>query len=108
MYGHSLAADDFGTAYASLKQLVRVPFQAMKFDRSLLLHALTHDRAWTVLRASVAMARDLHMTTVIEGVETKTQVERLKDVGCDRYQGFYFARPMAQDDFLAWLEKERS
>ena len=59
MRGHHLAADDFGTAYASLKQLVRVPFEQMKLDRGFLRDAMANPRAWSVLRASVAMARSL-------------------------------------------------
>ena len=106
--GHRIAVDDFGSAYASLRQLVRVPFHVMKFDRTFLRDAMHLERAWTILKSSVQMATDLKMTTVIEGVETREERERLLGLGATYHQGYYYARPMAGAELITWMQKDRA
>ena len=100
MRGHRLIIDDFGTEYASLRQLVRVPFQVMKLDHHFVREAMSHVRAFGVLRSAVAMARELTMETVIEGVETNAERERLASVDCDMHQGFHYGRAIPADELI--------
>jgi EAL domain-containing protein (putative c-di-GMP-specific phosphodiesterase class I) len=103
--GISLAIDDFGTGYSSFKYLQSLPVDTLKVDRSFLADLaapgpgtpprvkqnVARDRS--IVRAIVAMARSLGVTVVAEGVETPRQLEFLREIGCDRAQGFLLARP---------------
>ncbi|GGR82199.1 putative bifunctional diguanylate cyclase/phosphodiesterase [Deinococcus sedimenti] len=95
--GVQLALDDFGTGYSSLSALSTLPVQHLKIDRSFVRGVGqtgdAGDRALEVIRAIVALARSLRVTTVAEGVETEQQARLLRDAGCTYLQGFHFARP---------------
>jgi EAL domain-containing protein (putative c-di-GMP-specific phosphodiesterase class I) len=106
MRGFKLSADDFGVGYSSLQQLVRVPFQEMKLDRSFVSSVHTNPRAAVVLDATVSLARNLGMATVGEGVETAEDWDYLRDLGCDVAQGYFIGRPMASRQFEEWIHKQ--
>ncbi len=91
--GVSLAIDDFGTGYSSFTYLQTLPVDTLKVDRSFLSGIDARQRDSTILRAIVAMARSLGLTVVAEGVENAEQVQFLREIGCDRGQGFMLARP---------------
>lgn len=93
--GVGLYADDFGSGYASYAALQRHPFTTVKIDRSLIqgLDGNDNTRALAQVKSIIDMAHGVQMTVVAEGIETSTQAELLTAVGCDRGQGFYFARP---------------
>jgi EAL domain-containing protein (putative c-di-GMP-specific phosphodiesterase class I) len=93
----------FGTGYTSLASLLRMPFAELKIDRSFIGVCRTDPDAWKLVRATVALARELEMNVVAEGIETEAVSERLRDVGCDVGQGWYFGRPMQGDALLRWL-----
>ena len=92
--GVRLAIDDFGMGYSSLSYLKRFPLDAVKVDRSFVdgLGADLHDTA--LVAAIIAMAAALELEVTAEGVETKAQLVKLKQLGCNRAQGFYLAHPM--------------
>jgi len=92
--GVSLAIDDFGTGYSSLSYLRRFPIDAVKIDKSFVDDVAEEDRAEGLARGIVQLAHSIETTAVAEGVETEAQLERLILMGCDRAQGFLFARPM--------------
>ena len=100
--------DDFGTGYASLSHLRRLPFRGVKIDGSL-VHDIAEeagDRAIVV--AAIAMARSLGIHVVAEGVETECQRVVLGQAGCARMQGFLFGRPMSSEAFLAELHRREA
>jgi diguanylate cyclase (GGDEF)-like protein/PAS domain S-box-containing protein len=95
--GVVLAMDDFGTGYSSLSYLSRFPVDVLKMDRSFLRDGAT-PQASGLARAVVALGETLQLNVVAEGIEHLDQWTRLRDLGCDRGQGFYFARPLEAGD----------
>lgn len=95
--GVSLAIDDFGTGYSSFTYLQTLPVDTVKVDRSFLAVIDAHRRESAILRAIVAMAHSLGLTVVAEGVENEEQLRFLREIGCDRGQGFLLARPVGAE-----------
>lgn len=93
--GVTLAIDDFGTGFSSLARLRSLSVDELKIDRSFVEGLEHHPDDRAVVAAIVAMAKALHVDTVGEGVETAGQLEVLRELGCDRAQGFHLGRPMA-------------
>ncbi len=93
--GVGLSLDDFGTGYSSLGYLSSTRFSSIKIDRSFVQTAAAgRAEAVAIIRAVVAMADSLDMTTTAEGVETEAQVRMVQDLGCRSIQGYYFGRPL--------------
>jgi diguanylate cyclase (GGDEF)-like protein/PAS domain S-box-containing protein len=100
-----LSLDDFGTGYSSLSSLRQFPFDMLKIDRSFLLDADTR-RADEMVRTISTLARVLGMHVTVEGLETADQAERMRELGVEFAQGFYFAKPLAPEAALE-LMRER-
>ena len=97
--GCAFALDDFGTGYSSLGYLRALKFSTIKVDRSFVQGAAQGSReSLAIIRAVVAMAQSLDMTTTAEGTETIEEVEMIRELGCDKIQGYYFGRPMEAAD----------
>jgi predicted signal transduction protein with EAL and GGDEF domain len=92
--GVQLSIDDFGTGYSSLDYLHRFPVDRLKIDRSFVEPLREGHRNSAIIRAVVALGRELGIRTVAEGVETERQRTIVRDVGCDYGQGHYFSRPL--------------
>jgi len=106
--GVSLAIDDFGTGYSSFTYLQTLPVDTVKVDRSFLTGIDARERDGTILRAIVAMAHSLGLTVVAEGVENAAQLQFLREIGCDRAQGFLLGRPGPADALLRMGDWESS
>jgi EAL domain-containing protein (putative c-di-GMP-specific phosphodiesterase class I) len=91
--GLDVALDDFGTGYSSLSYVQRYPVDSLKIDRSFVKEVSVDPEAQAITTAIVAMAHGLGLSVVAEGVETAEQETFLVELGCDRLQGFLFARP---------------
>jgi EAL domain-containing protein (putative c-di-GMP-specific phosphodiesterase class I) len=92
--GFALAIDDFGTGESSLSRLKQIPVGTLKIDRSF-IKDIDHDEdARSIIRAVIAMTKNLGKRVLAEGVETQVQLSFLKEIGCDALQGYFFARPM--------------
>jgi EAL domain-containing protein (putative c-di-GMP-specific phosphodiesterase class I) len=89
--GIRLAVDDFGTGFASMEQLARLPFAVIKMDRSLVAAVDTDARVESVVTGVTDLARRLGALTVAEGVERPEQIPPLRAMGCQMAQGFHFA-----------------
>jgi diguanylate cyclase (GGDEF)-like protein/PAS domain S-box-containing protein len=97
--GCSVALDDFGTGYSSLGYLRKLRFSTIKVDRSFVQGAAQRSaESLAIINAVVAMAKSLNITTTAEGVETAEEAELVRNLGCDKIQGFYFGRPMTSED----------
>lgn len=97
--GCSVALDDFGTGYSSLGYLRKLKFSTIKVDRTFVQGAAQDSaESLAIINAVVAMAKSLKMTTTAEGVETAEEAELIRNLGCDKIQGFYFGRPMPAED----------
>ena len=102
--GANLALDDFGTGYSSLSYLHRFPFDTLKVDRSIVHNVAFGKTGPAILRSVVALANELEMDVVAEGVETQEDVGFLRSIGCGYAQGFYFGEAMSQKDVIYLLE----
>ncbi|WP_369025650.1 putative bifunctional diguanylate cyclase/phosphodiesterase [Qipengyuania sp. RANM35] len=97
--GCSVALDDFGTGYSSLGYLRKLNFTTIKVDRSFVQGAAQQSReSLAIIRAVVAMAQSLDMTTTAEGVENAEEAIMVRDLGCTKIQGYHFGRPMSAED----------
>lgn len=97
--GCSVALDDFGTGYSSLGYIRKLRFSTIKVDRTFVQGAAQGSaESLAIINAVVAMAKSLDMTTTAEGVETAEEAELIRNLGCDKIQGYYFGRPMASYD----------
>lgn len=96
--GVEVALDDFGTGYSSLAKLNGLPLRYLKIDKSFIDSIEKNSREEALVKYIIDLTRTLNLKTVAEGVETKEQMELLKEIGCDLIQGYYFAKPMVADD----------
>jgi diguanylate cyclase (GGDEF)-like protein/PAS domain S-box-containing protein len=101
--GIKVAIDDFGTGYSSLSYLRQFVADRLKIDRSFVCDLPGNPDAEAIVRAVVAMGRSLGLRVVAEGVETKAQARFLQSIECDEGQGYLYAKPMAVNEFEAWL-----
>ena len=96
--GISIAIDDFGIGYSSLSYLKQLPVSKLKIDRSFVFHIPTEQDDSSIVKAIIALANNLNLDIMAEGVETKSQKDFLEANGCINIQGFYCAKPMSAKD----------
>lgn len=97
--GMQVSIDDFGSGYSSLNMLKDMNFDEVKLDRGFLSPSADVERGQTVIQAVLALSRELHLSTVAEGVETREQLDFLRQSGCDHAQGYYFSRPVPAEEY---------
>jgi len=102
--GVVLALDDFGTGYSSLASLHQFPVDVVKIDRSFTSQVDTSLHHRVLVQATVMVANSLGMSTVVEGVETEAQAALVRQLGCDKGQGYLFSRPLEAQALSAWLQ----
>ena len=103
--GFSISMDDFGTQYSNMAVLTQFSFDAIKIDRSMIIDIENKPENVTILKHVLGMLKELKLSAVIEGVETKEQLEVIKNLGCDVVQGFYFGKPEPKEKFYELFMK---
>lgn len=101
--GFVLHIDDFGAGYSSLISLNQFPFSTLKIDKSL-IDDVCQIKGKTLVEQVITLSKLLDMKVVAEGVETKEQLEIIKALNCDAVQGFYYARPMPENEFIEYVK----
>ena len=104
--GLRLAVDDFGTGYSSLFYLKHFPVHTVKVDKAFIADLEQGDRTGAIVRSIVSLSHGLGLSVVAEGVETPRQLALLREMGCDRMQGYIFSRPLPAEDCLDLLARD--
>jgi EAL domain-containing protein (putative c-di-GMP-specific phosphodiesterase class I) len=102
--GIRLWLDDFGTGHSSLEHLQHFPLYGLKVAAQFIKECITDRRCRTITKSIIALAHELGLEVIAEGVEHRDQLEFLRDQGCEAVQGFLFSKPMELDDFLMFLK----
>ena len=106
--GIQLLIDDFGTGYSCLSYLHRFPVDTLKIDRSFISRITDTGENIEIVEAIIRLAHDLNISVVAEGIETKNQLERIKTLGCELGQGYFFSKPLNKDAAGEMLSKFNS
>jgi|GEM_PF-3051084 len=104
--GISIAIDDFGKGYSSLSYLKKLPVQTLKIDKLFINDICEDSDSTEIVKAIIAMAKSLNKTVIAEGVETIEQLNILKDLGCDRAQGYFISKPQNAEEFVGYTKTE--
>lgn len=98
--GMGISIDDFGTGYSSLNYLHSYPISTLKIDQSFIREMHQNPSSLELVRSIIFLGQNMNMTIIAEGVETREEAVLLKEMGCEYCQGFYFAKPMSEDDVI--------
>lgn len=103
--GIRIAMDDFGLGQSSMTVLIDKEIDALKLDRSLIKNIESDERTKIVVKSIIEMAKSLGLDSVAEGVENSSQLQQLREMGCDTAQGFYFAKPMTASELESFMSR---
>lgn len=103
--GGTVTIDDFGTGYSSLSYLKKFPLDKLKIDKSFVNEIDRDEKDEGLARTIITMGHGLGLIVVAEGVETRRQIDKLKELGCDIIQGYYFSHPLPAEDVFEMLKK---
>jgi diguanylate cyclase (GGDEF)-like protein len=106
--GVLVSVDDFGTGYSSMSYLRRFPIDKLKIDRGFVKDLMTRRDDASIVQAIISLAHSLRLKVVAEGVETSEQLDSLKSMGCDQYQGYHFSPPLPASEFGELLRNRQA
>ena len=101
--GYSLSLDDYGIGYSNIYRLSKLPLEIIKIDKSMVDEMFT-ENGQVIIRNTVRMMKDIHKELVIEGVETQEEMEALAAMSCDFIQGYYYSKPLPEDEFIRFMQ----
>ena len=102
--GISFSLDDYGTGYSNIKRVIQLPLKIIKLDKSF-ADERNNPKMWIFLSNTVKMLKDMNMEIVVEGVETEEMASAFSDMNCDFIQGYFFSKPIPQNDFVEFIKK---
>ena len=103
--GAGFYLDDFGVGFSNFARIFDLPFEIIKIDRSLMLKIEKSEKAYNILKSLISTLHNAGFKVVAEGLETENQVQKAMEIGVDRIQGFYYARPMCEKDLIEFLNE---
>ncbi len=104
--GARISLDDFGTGYSSLSQIQKLPLDKIKVDGSFVRDLESNEASRKIVSSVSALSRDLALACVVEGVETREQLDILQGIGCSLIQGYFYSKPMREADVGAFLDQQ--
>jgi len=104
--GIQMSIDDFGTGYSSLSYLKRFPVDKLKIDQSFIMDCHNNHEDRAIINTIVALGKNLGLSLIAEGVEEHSHVEFLKSIGCDEIQGYWYSRPLEENDLVEFIAKQ--
>ncbi|NQZ82348.1 MAG: EAL domain-containing protein [Colwellia sp.] len=104
--GIQMSIDDFGTGYSSLSYLKRFPVDKLKIDQSFIMDCHNNHEDRAIINTIVALGKNLGLSLIAEGVEELSHVEFLKSIGCDEIQGYWYSRPLSEQDLVNFIAKQ--
>lgn len=103
--GVKLSIDDFGTGYSSLSYLKKLPIHKLKIDRSFIRDIQIDSNDETIVRSIISLGHHFKLSVIAEGIESQQQLDYLRKLGCDEMQGYHYARPLPELEFVEFLRK---
>ena len=101
--GITFSLDDFGTGYSNMRAIMELPLDMIKFDKSMIASADCSHKGKIIFLSFVAMIKQMNMKSVAEGIETKEQKEMMEELGIEYLQGYYFSKPVPEQDFVSFV-----
>jgi EAL domain-containing protein (putative c-di-GMP-specific phosphodiesterase class I) len=105
--GYSFSLDDYGTGYSNMQRVSKLPLKIIKLDKTL-IDDMGTDEGKSIVRNTIKMMRDIDKELVAEGVETKEDLELLEEMGCNFIQGYYFSKPLPEQEFTEFIKKHNN
>ncbi|MCR5235395.1 MAG: EAL domain-containing protein [Lachnospiraceae bacterium] len=105
--GFKFSLDDYGTGYSNIKRVVSLPLDIIKFDKSF-VDEMDDPKMWIAIVNTVNMLKRMNKKILVEGVEDERTLERFVELGCDYIQGFYFSKPLSENDFIEFVNTRNS
>ena len=102
--GVSFSLDDYGTGYSNMRRMIQLPLKIVKLDKSF-VDEQSNPKMWIAIQNTVKMLKDMNMEIVVEGIETQTMAKQFADLNCDYIQGYYYSKPIPEDDFVDFIKK---
>ena len=105
--GITFSLDDYGTGYSNIKRIITLPLSIAKLDKSFIdeIHDPDHQ---VIVTNTVKMLKELNLKIVSEGVETESQLQFLNELGCDYIQGYYFSKPLPEEEFVSFIKEHNT
>jgi EAL domain-containing protein (putative c-di-GMP-specific phosphodiesterase class I) len=98
--GYGISIDDFGTGYSSFQYIMNMPLNSLKIDKSFIQNIHLQKEQQCIVTAIIDMCRHLDIPVIVEGIETKDELQYLTKHGCNSFQGFYFSKPLKENDLF--------
>ena len=104
--GVAFSLDDYGTGYSNLSRVINLPFRIVKMDKSI-TDKVCDSKINAILKYNIRLLKEIGKEIVVEGVETEAVFRQFEEMGCDFIQGYYFSRPLTEQEFVEFMKTEK-